>query len=79
MSRFRGTIKGRADLVSRLGTKESGLKVTCAGWDGSVTVEASVDENGMDVFLISSKGDGAVCVNGRFKSDNPWPVIKGKS
>lgn len=78
MSRFRGTMKGNAGLVARLGTKKSGLKVTCAGWDGSVTVEATVDDDGNDRFIVSSSKIGMICVldeNGSYTSSS-WRKIE---
>ncbi len=32
MAHFRGTLQGNRGDASRLGSKDSGLQVTCAGW-----------------------------------------------
>ncbi len=60
MSRFRGTVRGRGDgEASKLGTTDSGLRTECNGWTGGVTVEASVDTEGADVFYIyATAGSG---------------------
>jgi len=55
MARFRGTIRGQRGDASRLGSINSGLVVTCNGWDVGVRVVAGV-RNGKDHFQIYATG-----------------------
>lgn len=76
MAQFRGTIQGNRGEASRLGTKNSGLDVTCNGWHGGVSVYARYNKKtGKDEFAIYhtagsgygfSKLIGTVC-NDEFK------------
>lgn len=68
MARFRGTIQGNRGEASRLGTKGSGLGVTCNGWNGGVSVYADVNTKDEDVFYIYATagsgyglGEGLIC------------------
>jgi hypothetical protein len=58
MARFRGTLIGQRGMASRLGSKWTGLTVTCDGWDNGVTVEAipSTQESKQDCFHIAFTG-----------------------
>jgi hypothetical protein len=52
MARFRGTMRGSGERVSRLG--KTGLFMTAAGWKGHVLVELFVDsKTGMDWALVT--------------------------
>lgn len=55
MAHFRATIKGMRGEASRLGSRDSGLNVTCNGWRDGVHVAADVVD-GEDVFNIYSNG-----------------------
>lgn len=60
MAQFRGTIQGMRGEASRLGSKETGLTVNAASWDGEVTVRL-FHANGIDMVDVSllshGKGD----------------------
>jgi len=58
MAHFYGTVDGKArTTASRLGSKNSGLMVTCNGWESGVRVEANYHENDdMDEFIVASNG-----------------------
>jgi hypothetical protein len=56
MAQFRGTVAGQRGEASRLGSKNSGLVVTANGWNAGVTVRASVDGDGNDVFKVYATG-----------------------
>lgn len=51
MAQFMGTIQGSRGVVSRLGGKLSGLRVTCNGWYKGIEVFAD-HVNGRDVFTV---------------------------
>ena len=54
MAHFRSTCTGHRGEASRLGTKSSGMRTTCNGWNIGATVEASYsDELQSDVIRIS--------------------------
>ena len=55
MAHFRGTVRGSRGQASRLGTKRSGLTVTCNGWGIGVKAIAG-QANGEDVIDIYSTG-----------------------
>ena len=60
MAHFRGTIQCRRGEASRLGSKDSGLHVTAASWEGAVGVNL-YRENGVDmarVYLTTHNGAG---------------------
>ena len=56
MARFRGTVEGNRGMASRLGSPNSGLRVTCNGWQGGISITATVDLDGNDRFLIYATG-----------------------
>lgn len=56
MAQFRGTIQGQRGMASRLGSKNSGLEVSCDGWNSGVTVSAYIGKDGKDHFTISLTG-----------------------
>lgn len=56
MAQFIGTISGTRGKVSRMGSKTSGLKVECNGWEDGVAVYASHNDHGQDVFEVWSTG-----------------------
>jgi hypothetical protein len=57
MAQFRGTIRGQRGEASRLGSKSSGLCVTCNGWNGGITVYVDYDKNtGKDRFQVFRTG-----------------------
>lgn len=54
MSHFYGTIDGQAGQATRRGSKNSGLRVVAASWDGAVEVTLRHDEaKGYDVAEVS--------------------------
>ena len=54
MAHFRSTCIGHRGEASRLGTKSSGMRTTCNGWNIGTTIEASYsDELQSDVIRIS--------------------------
>ncbi len=57
MAHFYGTVKGSRGEASRLGGKESGMRVTCAGWNAGITSRACYHE-GKDRDLFSADFDG---------------------
>ena len=60
MAHFRATIQGQRGLVSRLGSKKSGIVATVDGWHRGVRIKAG-HVNGQDVFTVTLTGgsDGA--------------------
>jgi len=60
MAQFRGTIQGNRSEVSRLGSKNSGLRVSANGWNIGVDVHLS-HVDGKDVVVVyltnGSSGD----------------------
>jgi len=55
MAQFRGTIQGCRGEVSRLGGKESGLRVTANGWHIGIRVELD-HVNGKDIVTAYLTG-----------------------
>lgn len=51
MAQFRGTIQGFRGEASRLGSKDSGLHVTAASWQGAVSVDL-FEANGVDIACV---------------------------
>lgn len=51
MAQFRGTIQGFRGEASRLGSKDSGLHVTAASWQGAVCVDL-FEANGVDIVCV---------------------------
>jgi hypothetical protein len=61
MAHFLGSVQGNRSEASRLGSKNSGLHIISASWQGAVEVYLSHDETGKDiasVFLIPWRGHG---------------------
>lgn len=57
MAQFRGTLEGQRGMASRLGSKSTGLVVTCNGWNAGVRVIASHDDaTGRDRFTVIRTG-----------------------
>ena len=56
MAHFRGTVQGGRTAASRLGHKTTGLTSKTNGWNSGVTVRASVDDDGRDVFRVYRTG-----------------------
>lgn len=52
MAHFRGTIQGFRGEASRLGSKDSGLQVTAASWQGAVSVDLFAEANGVDIARV---------------------------
>lgn len=52
MSHFYGTLQGSRGKATRCGTKNSGMDVTAASWEGAVQVEM-YEQQGMDCVRIS--------------------------
>ncbi len=52
MAHFYGTLRGARGPATRCGSKGSGLEVTAASWDGSITVRLWHDQ-GRDCFEVS--------------------------
>ena len=68
MAHFYGTLQGNRGRASRLGSKDSGLDVTAASWEGSVRVYLR-HEKGVDTAFVSlepwyGKGESRVLYNG---------------
>lgn len=55
MARFRGTLKGNRNMVSRLGHEKSGLQATVNGWNAGINIVART-RNNEDVFEIYITG-----------------------
>jgi hypothetical protein len=62
MAHFYGTMQGNRGKSTRCATKNSGLTVTAASWDGAVSVSLSYNEstgkNEFTVALIPWRGAG---------------------
>jgi len=56
MARFKGTVQGNRNLVSRIGHETSGIVTECNGWQSGVHVQGRVGEDGRDVFTITATG-----------------------
>jgi len=76
MAHFRATMKGSRGEATRLGSKDTGLKVTVRGWNGGLTILARYDEvTGEDVFEIASDGGsnsarkGLIILDGNFDAE----------
>jgi hypothetical protein len=52
MAHFYGTVQGQRGRASRLGSKQSGLDVTAASWQGAVSVTLR-EVDGVDHATIS--------------------------
>lgn len=62
MAHFYGTLVGSRGEASRLGTKNSGLRVTAASWDGAICTVLYRDHHGRDcahVEMIPWHGRGS--------------------
>ena len=55
MAHFYGRIKGSRGEASRLGTKQSGISVTAAGWGGAIEVALWVDKEGRDRYAVAAR------------------------
>lgn len=53
MAQFYGSVQGRAGEVHRLGTKDSGITVTAASYDGAIRVTMAYDrDTEQDMFWV---------------------------
>ena len=52
MAQFRGTLMGNRGMVSRLGSKSSGMIGNVASWAGSIETRLYVNSDGADCFEI---------------------------
>ena len=52
MAHFYGTLAGYRGKTSRLGTKDSGLTTTAAGWKGAISVTVT-EVDGIDYYTVS--------------------------
>lgn len=52
MAHFLGEVMGQRGKASRLGSKQSGLRVTAASWAGAIRVELYVNADGRDSFRV---------------------------
>ena len=52
MSHFYGTVSGSRGMATRMGSKNSGLRVNAAGWGGSIRVQLCED-HGKDTYTVS--------------------------
>jgi hypothetical protein len=75
MAQFRATIQGQRGAMSRLGSKNSGLRVRADGWNGGVEVHANT-ENDRDVFAVyatsGSNGRKSGEYLGSVSADGVW-------
>ena len=67
MARFKGDIRGSGSLISRLGTKLSGVLAHVCGWNIGIRVVGSVDDD-QDIFRVYLTGG----------SKNPSVVVIGE-
>lgn len=62
MAHFLGSVRGGRGVATRIGHKTTGLTVKANGWNRGITVEASYDSAGVDVFNVyltgGSNGNG---------------------
>lgn len=69
MAHFKGTIKGMRKEISRLGSKNSGIKVTANGWNGGIEVYVYYDDKlKKDCYVVKRWIGGTV---------EPEVIIKG--
>lgn len=52
MSHFYGTMKGSRGEATRCGTKNSGMSVTAASWNGAIRTLLFVDDDGDDAYRV---------------------------
>lgn len=52
MSHFYGVLKGSRGVVTRCGTRSSGINVTAAGWRGAIDVNIWHAASGHDMFRV---------------------------
>ena len=64
MARFRGTLEGCRGSASRLGSANSGLRVTARGWNIGVSIDLLVNDKGKDAVRVYVDGGS----NGRMSS-----------
>ncbi len=55
MAQYIGRIRGRKGVLTRLGSKPSGLLVTANGWNDGVAVQIE-NVNGRDMFCVYRTG-----------------------
>lgn len=53
MAHFYGTVRGNRGVVSRGGSKNSGLETICASWSGAIRCIAYVNKEGVDCVRIT--------------------------
>lgn len=62
MSHFYSSIEGNRGEATRQGTKGSGIRASCQGWEGSVIVRQYYDEeHDRDMVCISVAAGSARC------------------
>lgn len=84
MAHFRGIIQGCRGEASRLGSKDSGLDVTCDGWHSGVSVVGNhrKERDVFDIHATSGSGYGnsqgfvGSAIGGYFFLGH-YPVFKG--
>ncbi len=55
MSHFYGTLSGQAGAATRCGSRQSGLVVVAASWQGCITVRLWCDAEGRDHFQVNQE------------------------
>ena len=74
MAQFRGTLQGDRGQASRLGSKRNGLRATVNGWQSGLTVRASINAKGEDVFTVELTGGS----NGGREGRQVLRIVDGK-
>ena len=73
MARFMAEIQGNRGSTSRSGSKASGIDGHIRGWNLGIKVQASVDDDGNDVFTVYRTGGsnrpGVVAVLAQIRED----------
>ena len=52
MSHFYGTLQGSRGQATRCGTKNSGMEVVAASWNGAVRISLHTSDDGTDYYTV---------------------------
>ncbi len=75
MSHFYGTMQGNRGMVTRTGSKNSGIRTNAAGWGGSIQVNV-YEEDGVDKYTVwltpwqNSGGHSKEIASGELKAES---------